>query len=544
MANIKQNFQVGGALPKTFPTYVTRKADIALQGFIEEGNFCYVLTPRQMGKSSMRVRVTERLEAMGYKCVSLDITRFGSQNTSADKWYKSLLSLVARRLGIGALFNEWWETQKDFTPVSRVNTFFEELLLPNVEGEILLFIDEIDSMLSLDRDTFSTDDFFAAIRVAYNLRAEDPEYERLHFVIMGVASPADLMQDTERTPFNIGVSVNIDPIKPNEANPLLTGLKGIPKAEQLLDRILYWTSGQPYLTQKLCREVAEAHEAGRPFQIDEIVEKNFFYGQVLERESNLGYIQQRIFQNKTHNVAMLELYREILRAEEQKVPVDTRSETHLYLKLSGLVRETDNYLTVYNPIYARIFSEEWLESGFNEIRRPYATDIERWVDSGKDEDALVSGTILEEALSWADEQERLSPLESDFLSASRLKAMQEEQERIQQQEAERRRKLLTRALVISILLLIGALTATVIALNQKNRADKKTDEATELAEKESEAREQTDIALGMVTMARDSLVTAFDSINGLFTLAEERGNIAEARRLQAELNENLAEQRR
>jgi hypothetical protein len=55
---------------------------------------------------------------------------------------------------------------------------------------IVIFIDEIDSVLGLN---FPIDDFFAAIRACYNKRAQNPEYKRLTFVLLGVATPTELI---------------------------------------------------------------------------------------------------------------------------------------------------------------------------------------------------------------------------------------------------------------------------------------------------------------------------------------------------------------
>lgn len=81
--------------------------------------------------------------------------------------------------------------------------FLEEILLESVPQQIVIFIDEIDSVLSLP---FNLDDFFALIRECYNQRADRPAYKRLTFALIGVATPSDLIQDKRRTPFNIGRS--------------------------------------------------------------------------------------------------------------------------------------------------------------------------------------------------------------------------------------------------------------------------------------------------------------------------------------------------
>ena len=71
---------------------------------------------------------------------------------------------------------------------------------------------------------FSADEFFAAIRECYTRRAEEREYNRLAFCLLGVASPSDLIQDTRTTPFNIGRRIELTDFTEAEAMPLALGL--------------------------------------------------------------------------------------------------------------------------------------------------------------------------------------------------------------------------------------------------------------------------------------------------------------------------------
>ena len=77
----------------------------------------------------------------------------------------------------------------------------------------MLFVDEIDTTLRLD----FTDDFFAAIRFLYQNRALDAELERISFVLIGVATPNDLIKDSARTPFNIGRRIELTDFTTQEA---------------------------------------------------------------------------------------------------------------------------------------------------------------------------------------------------------------------------------------------------------------------------------------------------------------------------------------
>src|SRR5438552_11117779 len=84
---------VGGTVPNNAPSYVVRQADEDLVDGLRNGRFCYVLTSRQMGKSSLMVRAANRLREHGVTCAVLDLTSIG-QNLSIDRWYDGLLNMM------------------------------------------------------------------------------------------------------------------------------------------------------------------------------------------------------------------------------------------------------------------------------------------------------------------------------------------------------------------------------------------------------------------------------------------------------------------
>jgi hypothetical protein len=51
----------GGTLPPDYPIYVQRKADVEILNACRAGSLTYILTSRQMGKSSLMVRTASTL---------------------------------------------------------------------------------------------------------------------------------------------------------------------------------------------------------------------------------------------------------------------------------------------------------------------------------------------------------------------------------------------------------------------------------------------------------------------------------------------------
>ena len=383
----------GGSLSADDPTYVERKQDRELLEKLLEGEYCYVFNARQMGKSSLRVKVIDRLihklSSQGCQCISIDMSMLSDFSIPKESWYDGFLMELLDRCDLENSSNsqDWIASYRNLkiNNPQRCKLFIEKFLFINFPTQkIYIFLDEIDTL----GKSYFKDEFLAFIRSCYNRRAEDKnsDYHRLVFVFFGAVTPGDLIRDRIQTPFNIGYGIELTELSFAETKKkLIQGLEEfVEKPDIVLQKVFDWTGGQPFLTQKSCQIIVDYAETTQ-VDVDSLLEKHIVKDwEDKDNPVHLKHIRDYLLSDKK----LLRLYQKVLKKGEVKF---NNSQVQMSLKLSGIVLKKRDKLVVFNKIYQKVFNLGWVEEQL--------AKLENNLDLPKPRRLSVSLTIA--SLVWA-----------------------------------------------------------------------------------------------------------------------------------------------
>lgn len=428
--------QVGGRV-RDDSLYIARKADnILLSEITNNAEYCHILAPRQIGKSSLVSHVGATLRRSGIRVIYLDLSEIGSthgcdlgirpdpgtgssEGNSAPVfvWFDTLIRRLITYLGYdkeweSAFFSEHYGS----TPAAKLQSLFHKTALATTNPLVFIF-DEIDITLS---SSFAVDDFFTVLRSIYNARADVPQYRNIIVCLVGVASVAQLVRTPHLSPFSVGIDVRIEDFTETEAAQFLPVLAhafaNASAAERLFRRVWDWTHGHPFMTQRLCAALVTE---GVGADVDALVEA-LFLSDGLVNDSSLSESLRRL-ENSPNYKDLLSLYYKLL--YRKAIPIDSNSDLQNEMRLTGLCRYERGRLVVRNRIYSEVFDRAWLSTkraGAYLVGR-----VTQWEEGGRKAEGLLKAEELSEVAHLVKKERHLSAIEQAMVFESQLREREE-----------------------------------------------------------------------------------------------------------------------
>ncbi|MCA2643954.1 MULTISPECIES: AAA-like domain-containing protein [unclassified Microcystis] len=274
--------------------YIMRPADQALYERLSHGDDCLVLSPPKTGKSSLLERTRLHLENNGVKCVSVLMTKNQGGNlrtrSSEKDFYWEFIHDLAEQFttqnGNQLSHDQDYQAARLSTNISNdqiLKYFIENILLEKVQDtRIVIFIDELEYLLNQEPyfPAFSHH-FLQTLLYCYNQRnsrvANNQNFQRITFAFFGEKNSLSLNEHSQynrifdpNTQIEIG-DFTLDDLSQWQGfkhySARVDRLKNLEKA---LQEVLYWTNGQPLLTNKFLQLFFDSNDFTLPWITEDI----------------------------------------------------------------------------------------------------------------------------------------------------------------------------------------------------------------------------------------------------------------------------------
>jgi len=325
----------GGSLRPDDPLYVQRTADREILDAARRLDETVVIKgPRQIGKSSLLKRYLFECRRLGKKTVLIDFSLFSELNFSDyPTFLSSLTTELIEELDIDC------DVQLDISSQPEMSRFVRRKFLRAIPGQVVVAFDEVDRILGRSYQS----DFFSMLRYWHECRADTSttDWARLELALVVSTEPYLLIEDANRSPFNVREPITLKPFTNQECRQLNRLYNNALSSEQV-QRLFELLNGLPYLTR-----LAYYWLTG-PKRLD-------FSALLREAHRDNGPFGDHLRAVLTR----LKRYRseDLVAALRQTIEHGTVRTDDIYYRLhgAGLVHKEDERIVPTNQLYARFF---------------------------------------------------------------------------------------------------------------------------------------------------------------------------------------------
>lgn len=307
------------------------------EALVKPGALIRIKAPRQMGKSSLMLRILNHGIEQGYQTASLNFQLVDRDSLrNLDQFLQWFCNSIANELNLEDKLADYWKGT--FSPKNKSTNYFQRYLLPELQRPVVLCLDEVDQVF--EHPPIATD-FFGMLRAWHEDAKIKPIWKNLRLVIVH-SKEVYIPLNINQSPFNVGVPIEL---------PLLTQVQvvdlvrrhGLNWKAAEVERLMSMVGGHPFLIRVALYEIARG-EISLEHLLQIAPTEGGLYGEHLRR-----------------HLLTLEEEEELLAAMKQIVTVDqpismSTSEAFKLTSL-GLVRFRGSEVVPTCNLYRQYFRE-------------------------------------------------------------------------------------------------------------------------------------------------------------------------------------------
>lgn len=300
------------------------------------GSLVRIKAPKEMGKTSLLLRILDYAQGLGYAVVSLSLDQV-DQTILGDlnRLLRWLCISVARQLEFSPQLDHYWD--EEIGNKVSCTQYFRGYILKQLDVPLLIAFDEINQIFEFPQ---VAKDFLPLLRFWFEESKRQPAWQKLRMVVVHsteIYVPLQLKQ----SPFNVGTPIQLEGFSLEQIKQLAYCYHLV-EQENELERLMALVGGHPALVH-----LAIYHLKHKGISTDQLLETAPTLSGIF------GYHLQRHLVVVQEQPELVEALQQVMNSSE---PVSLKSTTAHKLSSMGLVSQLGNTVVPGCELYRLFFS--------------------------------------------------------------------------------------------------------------------------------------------------------------------------------------------
>ena len=236
-------------VPLNCPFYVRRPPieELTCTAISQPGSLIRLKAPRQMGKTSLMVRILARAREQGYRAISLNLQQADrAMFANLDRFLRWFCVILSRQLKLPAKANDRWDDI--FGSKSNCTIYLEDYVLCDLNSPLVIALDRVDELFLYPE---IADDFFGLLRYWHekatygDIRSQ--LWQNLRLVLV-YSTEVYMPLDTNRSPFNVGFVHELPSFTHSQVEDLARRHQ-LHLSSTQIEQLMQLVAGHPYLVR-------------------------------------------------------------------------------------------------------------------------------------------------------------------------------------------------------------------------------------------------------------------------------------------------------
>ena len=241
-----------GPVPLNSLFYVERvpiEAD-CYQTILTPGELIRIKAPRQMGKTSLMMRILHDAGQKGYQSVYLNFYSVGRESLSnLDRFLQWFCASITNELNLPDKLDDYWKGVRGSN--DKCENYFQKYLLSEITSPLVLGLDNVDQLFSYGE---TATDFFGLLRSWHEQAKTKDIWKKLRLIIAH-SKEVYVPLNINHSPFNVGLPIQLSEVNQAQVQDLVKWHRLDCSGEQV-KQMMTMFGGHPYLLRKAFYEIA------------------------------------------------------------------------------------------------------------------------------------------------------------------------------------------------------------------------------------------------------------------------------------------------